>query len=228
MRQKATRELFAYWNALRRERAAPDRAEIDPAAIRGILSDAFMIEADREGGFPLRLTGARLNALWLTETKGRSFVDLWGEDGASVAAAIWTVMDGAVPVVMGATAAPADRPALDLELLLLPLRHYGRTHARILGAVAYANHPDWLGLIPGRTAGVAVDADHVGDGCARRPADRPPAAVCAACAAAGAGLASARPAGRIGREAVVSTIAVTSWKPEQIGIATLSPCVSCH
>lgn len=148
MRQKATRELFAYWNALRRERAAPDRAEIDPAAIRGILSDAFMIEADREGGFPLRLTGARLNALWLTETKGRSFVDLWGEDGASVAAAIWTVMDGAVPVVMGATAAPADRPALDLELLLLPLRHYGRTHARILGAVAYANHPDWLGLIP--------------------------------------------------------------------------------
>lgn len=148
MRQKATRELFAYWNAIRRERAAPDRAEVDPAAIRGILSDAFMLEADGDSGFPLRLTGARLNALWLNEMKGRSFVELWGEDGASVAAALWTVMDGSVPVLVGAAAAPADRPALDLEILLLPLRHHGRTHARILGAVACANHPEWLGLIP--------------------------------------------------------------------------------
>ncbi len=85
MRQTATRELFAYWNAIRRERAAPDRAEVDPAAIRSILSDAFMIEADGEGGHPLRLTGARLNALWLAEMKGRSFIELWGEDGRLVA-----------------------------------------------------------------------------------------------------------------------------------------------
>ena len=148
MRQQATRELYSYWNAIRRERAAPDRAEIDPASIRAILSDTFMIEVEGDGAFSLRLTGARLNALWLTEMKGRSFIDLWGEDRASVAAALWTVMDGAVPVVMGASAAPRDRLPAELELLLLPLRHHGRTHARILGALAYANTPDWLGLIP--------------------------------------------------------------------------------
>ena len=148
MRQQATRELYSYWNAIRRERAAPDRAELDPASIRTILSDTFMIEAEGDSAFPLRLTGARLNSLWLDETKGRSFVDLWGEDGASVAAVLWTVMDGAVPVVIGASAAPQGRPAAELELLLLPLRHHGRTHARILGAIACAHHPEWLGLIP--------------------------------------------------------------------------------
>lgn len=148
MRQQATRQLFAYWNAIRRERAAPDRAEIDPAAIRSILSDTFMIEADGDMSFALRLSGTRLNALWLSEMKGRSFVDLWGEDAPSVAAVLWTVMDGAVPVVVGAGAAPRDRDPANLEILLLPLRHQGRTHARILGAIACANHPDWLGLIP--------------------------------------------------------------------------------
>ena len=148
MRQQTTRELYSYWNSIRRERAAPDRAEIDPAAIRAILSDTFMIEVDGDGAFPLRLSGARLNALWLKEMKGRSFLDLWGEDRANVAAILWTVMDGAVPVVAGVSAAPPERRPIDLELLLLPLRHHGRTHARILGALACATQPDWFGLIP--------------------------------------------------------------------------------
>lgn len=148
MRQQATRELYSYWNSIRRERAAPDRAEIDPAAIRAILSDTFMIEVDGDDAFPLRLSGTRLNALWLKEMKGRSFLDLWGEDRANVAAVLWTVMDGAVPVVAGVSAAPSDHRAIDLELLLLPLRHHGRTHARILGALACAAQPDWFGLIP--------------------------------------------------------------------------------
>lgn len=148
MRQQATRELYSYWNSLRRQRAAPDRAEIDPAAIRSILSDTFMIEADRDGQFPIRLSGARLNALWVQELKGLSFLDLWGEDRANVAAVLWTVMDGAVPVVAGVNAAPYGRSPLDLELLLLPLRHHGRTHARILGAMASGRHLDWMGLLP--------------------------------------------------------------------------------
>ncbi len=148
MRQKATRELYSYWNALRRHRAAPDRAEIDPAEIRSILSNTFMIEADQDGLYPLRLSGARLNALWIQELKGRSFLDLWGEDRANMEAVLLTVMDGAAPVVAGVQAAPAGRPPLDLEMLLLPLRHHGRTHARILGALTAARAPEWLGLLP--------------------------------------------------------------------------------
>lgn len=148
MRQQATRELYSYWNGLRRQRAAPDRAEIDPSAIRSILSDTFMIESDRDGLFPLRLSGARINALWARDLKGRSFLDLWGSDRANVAAVLLTVMDGACPIVAGAQTALAGRPPIDLELLLLPLRHHGRTHARILGSLAAANRPEWVGILP--------------------------------------------------------------------------------
>lgn len=148
MRQQATRDLYSYWNALRRQRAAPDRAEIDPAAIRSVLSDTFMIEADRDSLFPLRLSGVRVNALWARDLKGRSFLDLWGEDRANVAAVLMTVMDGACPVVAGAQTRLAGRAPVDLELLLLTLRHHGRTHARVLGSLVATNLPEWVGLIP--------------------------------------------------------------------------------
>ena len=33
-------------------------------------------------------------------------------------------------------------------MLLLPLRHRGKTHSRILGSFAPAGFPHWLGLVP--------------------------------------------------------------------------------
>src|SRR5438309_12072410 len=98
MRQAATRELFAYWDRLRKGRAAPERAEIDPAAIRNVLADTFLLEIDPGCTFPIRLSGTRLNALWLSEQKGRSFLDLWAdEERRCVAAMVLTVIDGVNP-----------------------------------------------------------------------------------------------------------------------------------
>ncbi len=148
MRQPAIQQLYDYWNVLRRARLAPDRAEIDPAAIRSILAETFMIEADGEAPFRLRLAGGRFAALFVDELKGRPFLELWGEDAANIGAVLWTVMDGACPVVAGLKAAPAGRPLEDFEMVFLPLRHFGKTHARILGAISAAAHPAWLGLLP--------------------------------------------------------------------------------
>lgn len=147
MRQSVTKELYSYWNDLRGVRAAPDRSEIDPAAIRHLLADTFIIEIDQRRTFPLRLCGTRLNALWLAEQKGKSFLDLWDEgDRREVAAILSTSIDGVVPVVAGVGAETAGRETLDLELLLLPLRHFGKTHSRILGSLALACQPAWFGL----------------------------------------------------------------------------------
>jgi hypothetical protein len=148
MRQAATRELFAYWDRLRKGRAAPERADIDPAAIRNVLADTFLLEIDAACTFPLRLSGTRLNALWLCEQKGRSFLDLWAdEERRDVMALLLTVLDGANPVITGISAAPPGRQSMDMELLLLPLRHNGRTHARVLGCIAAATHEPWFGLL---------------------------------------------------------------------------------
>lgn len=147
MRQSVTRELYGYWNKLRGERAAPDRSEIDPVAIRHALADTFIIEIDQQHVFPLRLCGTRLNALWLAEQKGKSFLELWSEDDRrEIAAVLLTTVEGVVPVVAGVGGEAGGREALDLELLLLPLRHFGKTHSRILGSLAPTREPAWLGL----------------------------------------------------------------------------------
>ncbi|PPD43669.1 MAG: PAS domain-containing protein [Methylocystis sp.] len=148
MRQQISKDLYAYWSDLKGARAAPDRADIDPRAIRHILADTFIIEVDSDCAFPLRLSGTRLDALWRRERKGDSFVDLWREfDQPSIASALLTVIEGVTPVVAGAKAVPPGEDALELELLLLPLRHFGKTHSRVLGALSPVYQPDWLGRV---------------------------------------------------------------------------------
>jgi hypothetical protein len=149
MRQSATRELFTYWNHLRGERAAPDRAEIDPAAIRSVLSETFMLEVDDAHQFPLRLSGTRINALFCAEQKRRPFTELWSHNEArNMAAILLTVADASCPIIAGAAAAPEGYGEVEVELLFLPLRHGGETNARILGSLALTRKPPWLGLLP--------------------------------------------------------------------------------
>jgi hypothetical protein len=146
MRHKAVKELFLYWNELRGERTAPERNDMDPNAIRHILADTFQLEIDAERTFPFRLAGTRVNALFDAEQKGRSFLDLWRpEEAHNIATVLLTVADGACPVVAGAVASTKGENEIALELLLLPLRHFGKTHSRILGIVAPVKTPAWLG-----------------------------------------------------------------------------------
>jgi hypothetical protein len=149
MKQPATLELYSYWNHLRGARLSPEREEVDPLAIRHILADTMMLETDDDRTFPVRISGTRLNALFLGEQKGRAFIDLFAPaERQSAAAMILSMLNGARPVVATLSAAPhADEPAT-LELLLLPLRHRGKAQARILGALTPVAIPSWLGLRP--------------------------------------------------------------------------------
>jgi len=149
MRHKAVKELFLYWNDLRGERAAPERNEMDPNAIRHILADTFQLEIDTGRTFPFRLAGTRVNALFGDEQKGRSFLDLWRpEEAHNIGTVLLTVADGACPVIAGAVATAKGENEVALELLFLPIRHYGKTHTRILGIVAPIKAPAWLGTLP--------------------------------------------------------------------------------
>jgi len=75
MKHAASRELYAYWEAKRGTRPAPERAEIEPGAIRGILSDTFILALDRGLGRPVRLAGTRVCALFDREIKGVGLVN---------------------------------------------------------------------------------------------------------------------------------------------------------
>jgi hypothetical protein len=149
MKLAASRELYAYWSRLRGARSAPERSEIDPAAIRGILGDTFILEVDLEAGYPFRIAGARTSSLFQRELRGGRFLDLWSVAARSeIVDMLATVTDEATAVIGGVSAKPAGFLALELEMLLLPLRHHGATHSRILGLCSASSSPNWLGLTP--------------------------------------------------------------------------------
>jgi hypothetical protein len=144
----ASQELHAYWSLLRGARSAPERAEIDPGAIRGVLADTFILEVEKSQRYPIRISGTRTNTLFARELKGASFLDLWrAPDQREIAAMLASVAEEAIAMVAGVSCHSRAQP-LDLELLLLPLRHHGKTHARILGALSPASLPSWVGLFP--------------------------------------------------------------------------------
>ena len=149
MTHRATRELFDYWNALRGPRAAPERADIDLAAIRGLIADMFMLDVDAAHLFPFVLSGTRVNALACTEQHGHSFLDLWAQrERHNVAALLLTVIDAACPLIAMVNAKPESWQDHEIELLLLPLGRRGQDRTRILGLIAPSTPPSWLGLLP--------------------------------------------------------------------------------
>jgi hypothetical protein len=140
-------ELYGYWNRLRGARSAPERGDVDPGAIRGVLADTFVLDFDVSHRFPFRIAGSRANALFVKELRGLSFLELWRDaDREELDSILHCVADEAQPFLIGAAAQPAGLETVDLEIILLPLRHHGLTHSRVLGALAVRAAPAWMGL----------------------------------------------------------------------------------
>ena len=148
IQQTITADLYAYWRQIKGAHVAPTRADINPADIPHILADAFMIDLDPVEEFPLRLCGARLDALWLKRQKGNSFLDFWRPDvRRNIAATLLTVVDAMTPFAGAAKAQAPGYPDIEMELLLLPLRRTNASPARIFGALAPNYQPGWFGQV---------------------------------------------------------------------------------
>lgn len=149
MKHAASRELYAYWEERRGQRAAPHRADIEPGAIRNVLSDAFILALDGGAGHPFRLAGTRLCALFGREVKGEPFIGLWAAASQPIVADLLAILDGErVGTVAGVTARSAEGEPIDLELLLLPLGASRPSLARTIGILAPLKPPQWLGAHP--------------------------------------------------------------------------------
>lgn len=147
MKHATSRTLFTYWNAVRGQRASPERGTIEPGAIRHILADTFILEIGPNGAAAFRLAGTRLCALFGRELKGQAYESLWAVRSVFDARrSLQLVMDDTVALVSGHVGMPMDDDAINLEMLLLPLRDKGKTHALVLGALSLARTPPWLGI----------------------------------------------------------------------------------
>jgi hypothetical protein len=155
--------LFQYWNRLRAGRPAPKRTEIEPADIKSLLADTFILEKDTRGEAVFRLAGTRLCATYGRELKGFAFASLWKEkDQRLIQRLAYSAFNAKSVVVIAYRGTSRNSRANDFELIMLPLDG-GIESPRCLGVVATAEKPFWLGADPIVESGIdtvrVVDPD---------------------------------------------------------------------
>ncbi|MBZ9794094.1 PAS domain-containing protein [Mesorhizobium sp. ES1-4] len=148
MNQNGSITLFHYWNRLRDGRPAPKRSEVEPADIKSLLADTFILERDTRGQAVFRLAGTRLCACYGRELKGFSFPSLWREkDQRLVSRLIHGVFDQKSVVLINFEGFSRNGRSNKFELLALPLDG-GIENPRCLGVIGAAEKPFWLGADP--------------------------------------------------------------------------------
>ncbi|MEP9398310.1 PAS domain-containing protein [Mesorhizobium sp. KR2-14] len=148
MKQDGSIKLFHYWNRLRNGRPAPKRTEIEPAEIKTLLADTFILEQDSRGEAVFRLAGTRLCATYGRELKGFCFPSLWREKDQRLVARLTHGVFHAKSVVTIAFDGYSSNSRINpFELLLLPLDG-GPESPRALGIVSPCERPFWLGADP--------------------------------------------------------------------------------
>lgn len=186
MRQNSPRTLYNYWNQVRAGRLAPQRLEIEPSGIAGILSETFMLERVDAQTYHFRLAGTRLCELFGKELRGTSFMEGWGEEDRRVLLHLLVLIsEQAAGACLTIEGEGDDRHRAEFDAMLLPLVHRGNKINRIIGAMSAATAPHWLGSDPlrilrlkrhqivwpaGRPAALVVQAG------ARTPVAAPPLA----------------------------------------------------
>ena len=180
MKHPSSQAVYAHWNERRGTRAAPERADIDPSAIRRALGDTIILAADFVETWRFRLAGTRVCALFNREIKGESLAALWREDDQKTLTSLTESMTAEnIGAVMGLVGQAADGAEVDLEMLMLPLAHAGHARVRGIGVLAPLSPPYWLGTKPvtelrlTALRNIGPDVDGVGAGLTLAPAQAP-------------------------------------------------------
>ena len=157
MKHPSNQQLYDYWIERRGERDVPDRTDIEPGAIRGLLADSFLLAYDAAEGCTFRVAGTRLCALFGRELRGEAFAGLWdAESTKQLGELIGIMAEEGIGIAAAVTGRANDDCECSLELLLLPLAHRGTVGVRLLGILAPLRRPYWLGIWPAQPLQLGV------------------------------------------------------------------------
>lgn len=151
IRSPLIEEVRGYWEALRDGREAPARAEVDPRGIERALSHMMLIDRIAPGHARLRVAGQHLCDLMGMEVRGMplgALMTLPARD--TLTTALQSVFQGRSGVVLGLHAGwSLGAPALDGQMLLLPLADRNGVLAHALGCIVMTGS---IGRAPRRLA----------------------------------------------------------------------------
>lgn len=135
MQTDAGNELFSYWLELKRDGTIPQQREFEPARVRHMLPDLFILGKNDAGTMSFRLAGTRLCALFGHELRGRPFTCLWHKSQRRQAGiGIQAMLARGNPMVTDVTGVGAESNH-EYQMMLLPMRSGESEADRILGAI---------------------------------------------------------------------------------------------
>ncbi len=136
----ALAQVEAYWEQVRGHRLAPSRVEIEPGGLEGTLKHVFILERIAKGLARFRIAGSHLTDLMGLEVRGMPISAVFQPEAReALSEALEAVFDDPAVVRLELDAQKGfGRPAIQGDMILLPLRSDLGEVSRILGAVVMA------------------------------------------------------------------------------------------
>ena len=145
MKHKNSHLLVGYWGRLRKGRDVPDQTDIDPRAIKRLLSYVFILDCENPARPLYRLAGTALCERFGFELKGTSFLAHWeSQSGLSLAPLLRQALKARQPLCLSSIAATTDNGMVELETVLTPVSFNNDVPTRFLGTVQMLSDPSPL------------------------------------------------------------------------------------
>src|SRR3954453_20332155 len=134
MKHRSSHLLVGYWSRLRRGRAVPDQTDIDPRAIKRILSHVFILDASDRSRPLYRLAGTSHCDRYGAELKGTGFFAPWeAQSRNTVGQLLEHAMVSRQPICIWSLAASDEGGTIEIETVFAPVTFGGSTPTRFIG-----------------------------------------------------------------------------------------------
>ena len=136
MKHRNSHLLVGYWSRLRRGRAVPDQTDIDPRAIKRMLSYVFILDASDVSRPLYRLAGTSLCDRFGAELKGTNFLSKWeAQSRGPLSLLLKQAMATRQPLCLSSIAATRDCGMVEMETVLAPVSFGEGAPTRFIGLV---------------------------------------------------------------------------------------------
>ena len=146
MKHRNSHFAVGYWSRLRRGRAVPDQADIDPKALKRILPVVFLLDARPDGRFVYRLAGTGLCERYGTELRGLNFLSQWDADSRGrLGPLLRESLTQHMPLCLTSIGATQDCRMVEIETVLMPITYGPGAPKHFLGIAQLLSDPAALG-----------------------------------------------------------------------------------
>ncbi|HLJ20339.1 MAG TPA: PAS domain-containing protein [Stellaceae bacterium] len=137
--EPALKALLAVWEARRKGRRMPARADFDPLDLKAHLGHLFLVDVEREPRrYRVRLVGTRITTVVQRDVTGMYLDAIYaGTLLESLAQALSWVVDERAPLRVYSRAGHPQNPVYFYEGLLLPLSADGESVNMVLGGLHF-------------------------------------------------------------------------------------------